>query len=32
MNYDREVTSEIISQDDADNIGKNFYLNMALKI
>ena len=24
MNYDREVTSEIISQDDADNIGKNF--------
>ena len=23
MNYDREVTSEIISQDDADNIGKN---------
>ena len=24
MNYDREVTSEIISQDDADNIGKDF--------
>ena len=24
MNYDREVTSEVISQDDADNIGKNF--------
>lgn len=24
MNYDRKVTSEIISQDDADNIGKDF--------
>ena len=24
INYDRKVTSEIISQDDADNIGKDF--------